>query len=182
MPRWMIAYVRAVEALNYRVGRAAMYLLFVIMGILIWSSVTKILKVPAIWTLEMAQFTLVAYYLLGAPYSLQLGANVRMDLVYARWSPRGQALWDVFTVFALLFYLGVMLYGAVDSTAYSLAMGERNPTAWRPYLWPIKLVICAAFVLMILQALAYLVRDLAVIRGCPLPPSQGEIEAQESAA
>lgn len=182
MPRWMIAYVRAVEALNYRVGRAAMYLLFVIMGILIWSSLTKIAKVPAIWTLEMAQFTLVAYYLLGAPYSLQLGANVRMDLLYARWSPRGQAIWDVFTVFALLFYLGVMLYGAVDSTAYSLAMNERSPTAWRPYLWPIKLVICVAFVLMILQALAYLVRDLAIIRGAPIPPSQGEREAAEGAA
>ncbi len=182
MPRWMIGFVRAVETLNYRIGRAAMYLLFVIMAILIWSSVTKIAKVPAIWTLEMAQFTLVAYYLLGAPYSIQLGANVRMDLLYARWSPRGQALWDVFTVFALLFYLGVMLYGAVDSTAYSIQMGERNPTAWRPYLWPIKVVICVAFVLMILQALAYLVRDLAILRGQPIPPSQGEIEAAEGTA
>lgn len=182
MPHGLIAFVRAVEALNYRVGRAAMYLLFVIMGILIWSSLTKVMKVPAIWTLEMAQFTLVAYYLLGAPYSIQLGANVRMDLLYARWSPRGQAIWDVFTVFALIFYLGVMLYGAIDSTAYSLAMGERNPTAWRPYLWPIKVIICLSFVLMILQALAYLVRDLAIIRGQPIPPSRGEIEAAEAAA
>ena len=165
MPGWMRSYVRVVERLNYRVGRFAMYLLFAIMAILLWSSVTKVFKVPSLWTLEMAQFTLVAYYLLGAPYSMQLGANVRMDLLYSRLQPRTRALWDAFTVFALLFYLGVMLYGAIDSTAYSFKMGERSPTAWRPYLWPIKLIICASFVLMILQALVHLFRDIATLRG-----------------
>ena len=109
MPDWARSYVKFVEALNFRIGRFAMYLLFVMMAILIWSSITKIIRVPAIWTLEMAQFTLVAYYLLGAPYTFLLNTNVRMDLVYARLRPRTQAWWDVFTVFALLFYLGVML-------------------------------------------------------------------------
>lgn len=168
MPVWAAAYVRTVEALNRRVGRFAMYLLFVIMAILVWSSVTKVFRVPSLWTLEMAQFTLVAYYLLGAPYTMQLGSHVRMDLLYARMSPRRQAIWDVFTVFALLFYLAVMLWGAVESTAYSLEVGERAPSAWRPYLWPIKTVIAVSFVLMILQAIAHLVRDIAVIRGAPI--------------
>ncbi|MCL7464937.1 TRAP transporter small permease subunit [Phaeovulum sp. NW3] len=165
MPGWARAYVRTVEAVNYRVGRFAMYLLFVIMGILLWSSITKIGRVPALWTLEMAQFTLVAYYLLGAPYSLQLGTNVRMDLLYARFNPRTQAIWDAVTVFFLIFYIGVMLYGAFGSTVYSFETGERNPTAWRPYLWPIKVIITAAFFLMLLQAIALLIRDIAVIRG-----------------
>lgn len=165
MPNWCRTYVRVIEALNYRVGRMAMYLLFVIMGILLWSSVTKILRIPAIWTLEMAQFTLVAYYLLGAPYTFHLDTNVRMDLLYARLRPRTQALWDVFTVFALIFYLGVMLYGAIDSTAFSFRTWERAPTGWRPYLWPIKTIICISFVLMILQAIAHLIRDIAIIRG-----------------
>lgn len=165
MPDWARNYVKLVEGLNYRIGRAAMYLLFVMMAILIWSSITKVIRVPAIWTLEMAQFTLVAYYLLGAPYTFLLNTNVRMDLVYARLRPRTQAWWDVFTVFALLFYLFVMLYGAIGSTIYSFETWERNPTGWRPYLWPIKVVVCVSFFLMILQAIAHLIRDVAVIRG-----------------
>lgn len=165
MPEWIRTYVRIVETLNRRVGRAAMYLLFVIMAIMLWSSATKFFKVPAIWTLEMAQFTLVAYYLLGAPYSLQLGTNVRMDLLYSRLNLRSQALWDVFTIFCLVFYLGVMLYGAVESTVYSFETSERNPSGWRPYLWPIKVIICLSFVLMILQAFVHLFRDIAVLRG-----------------
>lgn len=169
----LLRYMRAVEAVNYRVGRVAMYLLFVMMAILLWSSLTKAARVPSIWTLEMAQFTLVAYYLLGAPYSLQLGSNVRMDLLYGRMTPRRRAWWDVATVFCLIFYLGVMLYGAVESTLYSFATNERNPTAWRPYLWPLKVVICVAFVLMILQATAHLIRDWAVIRGVDPGPMPG---------
>ena len=165
MPNWAISYVRRIEAVNYRIGRAAMYLLFAIMGILLWSSITKIANIPSLWTLEMAQFTLVAYYLLGAPYSMQLGANVRMDLLYARLPVKRQAAWDIFTVFCLMFYLGVMLWGAVDSTAYSLQIGERAPSAWRPPLWPIKLIITLSFALMILQAIAHLIRDIAIIRG-----------------
>lgn len=169
MPGWAVGYVRAVEALNHRIGRAAMYLLFAIMGILIWSSLTRMADVPALWTMEMAQFTLVAYYLLGAPYAMQLGANVRMDLLYARLGPRAQARLDLLTVFFLLFYLGVMLWGAVDSTAYSLQINERAPSAWRPLLWPIKLVITLAFALMILQAIAHLIRDIAILRGVEIP-------------
>ncbi len=177
MPNWAISYVRRIEAVNYRIGRAAMYLLFAIMGILLWSSITKIANIPSLWTLEMAQFTLVAYYLLGAPYSMQLGANVRMDLLYARLPVKRQAAWDIFTVFCLMFYLGVMLWGAVDSTAYSLQIGERAPSAWRPPLWPIKLIITLSFALMILQAIAHLIRDIAIIRGVEIPmPFPGEVD------
>lgn len=165
MPNWSRSYVKYVEALNYRVGRFAMYLLFAMMAVLLWSSITKIVHLPAIWTLEMAQFLLVAYYLLGAPYTFQLDTNVRMDLLYARQSPRRRAIWDAFTVFALIFYLGVMFYGAFGSTVYSFETGERAPSGWRPFLWPIKLVICTSFVLMILQAVAHLIRDVAVWRG-----------------
>ncbi|QRZ12510.1 TRAP transporter small permease subunit [Paracoccus methylovorus] len=169
MPNWAISYVRGVERVNYRIGRFAMYLLFVIMAILIWSSITKAFRVPSLWTLEMAQFTLVAYYLLGAPYSMQLGANVRMDLLYDRMPIRRQAAWDILTIFFLLFYLGVMLWGAVDSTAYSFRINERAPTAWRPPLWPIKVIITTSFGLMVLQAIAHLIRDIAIIRGIDIP-------------
>ena len=164
MPEAIKTYVRWVEAINLRVGRFAMYLLFVLMAIMLWSSASKLTPLPANWTLETAQFVFVAYYLLGAPYSMQLDSNVRMDLIYGRLKPRTQVYWDVFTIFVLIFYVGVMLYGAIDSTIYSFSIGERSPTAWRPVLWPIKLVICVAFALLILQATAHFFRDLAVLR------------------
>ncbi len=168
MPGIIVRYVRIVDAINYRVGRFAMYLLFVLMGVLFYSSISKTFFVPSLWSLETAQFAMVAYYVLGGPYSIQLHANVRMDLFYAEWSVRKKAWFDVFTVFFLIFYLGVMFYGGWDSTSYSLKYGERSPTAWRPYLWPIKFVMMAGFFLMLLQAVSELFKDIARIRGAEL--------------
>lgn len=193
--RFLRGYVRWVDRINRRLGRIAMYLIFVLIGILLWSSFSKTFLVPSLWTLEMAQFTMVAYYILGGPYSLQMGSNVRMDLFYSNWSTRTKAWVDAFTVFFLFFYLVVLLWGGFSSLAYSLGhfgmaasdfyieLGgallsdgfsgagevigrlERSATAWRPYLWPVKVVMCIGIFMMLLQALAEFFRDLGRIRG-----------------
>lgn len=164
MPRIAGRFVRFVDALNYRIGRIIMYGIFVMMGILLWSSVSKTFFYPSLWTLEVAQFAMVTYYILGGPYSIQLGSNVRMDLFYGEWSISKKAWFDAFTVCLLIFYLGVLLYGAIASTEYSLRYGERSPTAWRPYLWPIKITMTVGFILMLLQAISELLKDIATIR------------------
>jgi len=198
MPRWVIGYVRGVEAVNHRVGRVAMYLIFVMIGILLWSSISKTFFLPTLWTLESAQFTMVAYYILGGAYSIQLGSNVRMDLLYGNWSVRTKAWVDAFSVFFLIFFLGVLFWGGIGSTAYSLGyygtepfsffkdLGvgfvtggldgaaeiigrmERSSTAWRPYIWPIKSIMCFGIFLMLLQASAEFLRDIARLRGAEI--------------
>src|SRR6056297_1460809 len=101
----MKRYVRAVDGVNRWIGRIVMYGIFVMMGILLWSSISKTFFLPSLWTLEMAQFAMVAYYILGGPYAIQMGSNVRMDLLYGEWSDRRKAQVDAFTVFFLIVYL-----------------------------------------------------------------------------
>lgn len=160
-------YIRVVDAINYRLGRIIMYGIFVMVAILLWSSFSKTFLLPSMWTLEVAQFAMVAYYMLGGPYSIQMGSNVRMDLFYANWSDKKKAQIDALTVLFLLFYLGVLLYGAIDSTTYSLKYNERSPTAWRPYLWPIKITMCIGIFLMLLQAISELFKDILKLKGEP---------------
>ena len=165
MPNAARTYVRCVDAVNRRVGRAAMYLIFAMAAILFWSSLSKAFFVPSLWTLEMAQFAMVAYYLLGGPYSLQDDNHVRMDLVYGAWTPRTRAWVDSFTVVFLLVYLVLLLYGGLSSTQYALEYGERSYSSWRPYMAPIKIIACVGISLMLLQAFALLLRDIAKLRG-----------------
>ena len=164
----MLIFIRVVDAVNYRLGRMVMYGIFVMVGILLWSSFSKTFFLPSLWTLESAQFAMVAYYILGGPYAMQLGANVRMDLFYGGWSDRKKAWMDSFTVLLLILFLGVLLYGAWDSTSYSLQYNERSPTAWRPPLWPIKVTMCIGIFLMILQAVSELFKDVLRIRGAAI--------------
>ncbi|WP_227367378.1 TRAP transporter small permease subunit [Halomonas sp. M20] len=195
MPKAILLYIHAIDAMNRFIGRIAMYLIFVLVGVLLWSSASKAFMTPSLWTLETAQFVMVAYFVLGGPYSIQLGSNVRMDLFYGEWSPKTKAWVDAITVFFLIYYLGVLLYGGLVSSAYSLGyfgsepfdffldlgwtfltqgptaaseqLGfmERSPTAWRPVMWPIKAVICIGVLLMILQGLAEFFRDIGHLRG-----------------
>ena len=179
-------FVQAVDGVNYYTGRVVMYGVFVLMGILLWSSVSKTFFLPSLWTLEMAQFAMIAYFFLGGPYAIQMGSHVRMDLFYDSWSPRRKAAVDALTVFCLLAYLGVLLWGGLSSTAYSLGyfgsepltffaglvtgeaeLGslERSRTIWRPYLWPIKALMCVGIVLMLLQATSELAKDVLRLRG-----------------
>lgn len=168
MLSFMGKFVRTVDAVNYRMGRIMMYFIFVMVAILLWSSISKTFFLPSLWTLEIAQFAMVAYYVLGGPYSMQQGSHVRMDLFYGAWSDKKKAQIDAITVLFLIFYLGVMLYGAYDSTSYSFQYGERSPTAWRPYLWPIKVIMCFGIFMMLLQSISELFKDIATLKGVEL--------------
>ncbi|MBO9406130.1 TRAP transporter small permease subunit [Shimia sp. R9_1] len=195
MPKLVRLYIRGIDGFNRRIGRFIMYGIFVMMAILLWSSFSKTFATPSLWTLEMAQFAMVTYYILGGPYSMQLGSNVRMDLFYGEWTLRQRATVDAMTVFFLMFYILILIHGAVGSSAYSLGhfgvepyafyrdlvwayvtggkeaaseiIGyiERSPTAWRPVLWPIKLIMLFGFILMFLQAVSELFKDIARMRG-----------------
>lgn len=165
-PASLRAYVRSVETVNRAVGRVIMYMIFVMIGVLLYSALSRTLfNLPLFWVVEMSQFLLVGYYLLGGGYSMQLGDHVRMDLFYSRWSDRGKARMDAFTVLFLIFYLAILLYGALSSTSYALEYGERSYSAWRPYMAPVKIVACVGIFLMLLQAIAELIKDLARLRG-----------------
>ena len=165
MPDALKTYVRVVDAFNRRVGRIVMYGIFLLMGILLYSSASKMMSLPANWTLEMAQFAMAGYFLLGGAYSLQLDSHVRMDLLYSKWSPRTKAAVDVVTILMLFVYLFFMLYGGVSSTAYALKFGETSYSAWSPPMAPIKIIMCIGIALMLLQAVATLCKDIAAALG-----------------
>ncbi len=174
MPGFLISYVRWVDAVNYRIGRIMMWTLFALMGVLLWGAAARGLFSPQIWTDEMAQFILMGYFILGGAYSLQMGSAVRMDLFYGSWSDRTKAAVDSVTILALIFYLVVLLWGGIDSTTYSIEYGERRRGIWRPYMWPIKLVMVTGILLMIFQCSAILLRDIARLRGVELEPAPGD--------
>ncbi|MDD9724098.1 TRAP transporter small permease subunit [Roseovarius sp. SK2] len=173
----MLKYVAVIDRLNRWIGRIVMYGIFVMMAILLWSSFTKLgsdigLDInPSLWTLEMAQFAMVAYYILGGPYSIQMGSNVRMDLLYGEWSDRRKAQVDAFTVLFLIVYLGFLLWGGWDSLMYSFQYGgERSNSVWRPYLWPIKLIMVVGIFLMLLQAISEFFKDILRLKGYDMGP------------
>ena len=166
MPTWIKMYVKYVDAVNRLVGRGVLYLVFVMMGILLYSAISRYcFDSPVIWGVEMAQFTMVAYYILGGGFALLTNSHVRMDVFYGRWKWRKQAGMDVATSVFLVVYLGLLFYGCVSSTWYSIEFDQHNNSAWAPALAPIKIIMGIGIFLTLLQSISEFFKALARARG-----------------
>jgi len=166
MPGFIRAYVRYVDATNRVLGFFIMYMVLVMMGVLLFGSISRyVFKASFLWVIEMSQFLMAAYYLLGGGYTLQLDAHVRMDALYERWKPKTRAFVDSITAFCLVFYLVFMVRGGISSSAYALEYGQKNYSAWAPPMAPIKIIMTIGIVLMLLQAIAIFFRDVAKFTG-----------------
>ena len=166
MPKAVTTFVQYVESANKVLGRFSMYLIFAMGGVLLFESIARtIFNQPHIWVVEIAQFLMAAYYLLGGGYSMMLKAHVRMDLLYGRWSVKRQALADLITGPVLLFYLIFLLVGAISAIEYAVTYGQKNYTPWAPPLAPIKIIMGIGILMMLLQTIARFFRDLAKFRG-----------------
>ena len=171
-------YIRGVEAATRYLGYASMYLLLVILAVLMFPVFARGGDISTIWALETAQFAVGAYYILGAGWSLQQGAHVRMDFLYANWKPRTKAIVDSVTSFFVLFYLVVMLLGGWDSCAYAVVAKQINHTVWAPYMAPIKIAMEIGIFFMFLQMTAEFAKSLMFACGkkIALPNAEKEEE------
>lgn len=170
MPDFIVTYVKYVDWLSTKFGRLAMYGIFIMIGTLLLSSITRnVINLPLSWCVEMAQFTMTAYYLVGGAYSMQLNDHVRMDILYDRYSEKTKARIDSFTIIFLLVYLVCLLIGSISSTLYAIEYGQRKFSQWNPSLIPIKIIMVFGIVLMLLQAVSTFFKDLAKSRGITLP-------------
>jgi len=160
------AYVRLTDWMSDKVGIAAMFLVVVMIAVLLLDAVTRnLIRMPLHWCIEFAQFTLAAYYFMGGPMTLKDNAHVRMDLLYANASERGKHWIDLITSSCLIFYLAVLLIGSVSSLIYAIETNEKRFSIWNPSMIPIKALMVACLVLMIMQALALMIRHIAALKG-----------------
>ena len=68
----------------------------------------------------------------------------------------------------LLFYIVFLLVGGISGTIYAIEYNQKNYSSWAPPLAPIKIIMCIGIVLMLLQVIAQLFKDVARARGEPL--------------
>ncbi len=168
MPKLLGAYVRTVDLFVARLWTGIRWATMAIIGVLAYAVVMRhILGTPSIVAYELAMFTMtVAFIIAGGPLLLQ-EEHVRMDAFYTRWSPVRKAMMDAAT-FVLFIYIVVMVITGFTGTYAAYVAGAHTKSIWSPPLWPLKACITAGCLIMLLQAIANLIRDIATIRGKPL--------------
>ena len=154
----MFRVAEAITTLNRWTFEATKWLVYVIAGLMLYEVISRYsLHNPTSWGPELATLLFGPFFLLGGPYLLHLGGHVAVDIVSSKAQGRLK------TVLAIVAALLARLFGAI-LLRYSapLAMqayqyGETSYSAWNPVVWPAKMVLPLAAVLLILQALAEVV-------------------------
>ena len=166
MPSLIRGYVRFTDRITDYVGYLAAALIFMMGATLMFDAFTRnVINMPVHWAVELTQFTLAAYYFMGGAFTLKNDSHVRMDLFFSSLSDRGKAKVDLFTAVCLIFYLVVTLIGGVSSLMYAIETNERRFSIWNPSVVPIKALLVVCLVLMLMQAVSLIFKNIAILRG-----------------
>ena len=162
----------AIDRMNDGIGTAVTWLSLLMIGFGAYNAVARYatrfagvnLSTNALYELQWYLFSIV--FLLGAAWGLRHDVHVRGDVLYGRLSTRKKAWIDLLgTVLFLIPFCVMMLWVSWPSVARSFAIREVSPDPGGLPRWPIKALLIVSFVLLLLQGLAQIVRQLDAIRG-----------------
>jgi TRAP-type mannitol/chloroaromatic compound transport system permease small subunit len=117
---------------------------------------------PTLWSFDITYMLYGAMFMLGAAYALRIGAHIRTDFFWERWSARTRGVIDA-VAYVVFFFPGLALFLWVgwEEAWYAWDIGETSEqTPWRPVLWPMKACIPLAAALLILQGVSELAKSL----------------------
>ena len=170
MYKLSLLYVRLIESLSKTLGHILKGTVLIIIFILLFETVSRyIFDKPTNWSIELGQFLLGAYAMLGGAYVLLHERHVRMDALYSRWSAKGKAIADIATFPLIALYLAVIIIGGIHESSYALKFGQHSNSMWSPPLAPIKITVVVGVSILLLQSLALFIRSLLAVKGKDLP-------------
>ncbi|MEZ5729617.1 MAG: TRAP transporter small permease subunit [Burkholderiaceae bacterium] len=165
----MLRLARAVTRLNRWIGEHAAWLIMPIFVLLLVDVTMRYLVGrPTIWTSELAQLVFGFYGVIGGGYLLAERAHVNVDIFYGRFSRERKALVDLATSFLFFLFLAVLLYQGGSMAWESAEKLESSQSIWNPPIWPVKVAVPVAGVLILLQGLVRLWADARIVMGLPV--------------
>ena len=128
---------------------------------------------PTNWVHESMTLMFGMQYLIAGAFALREGGHVRVDILYQRARPLTKAALDLLTsVFFFIFTLGLVATGwkffsqSVSDTFFfgSSYANETSFTEWAIEFYPVKFMLFFGALLLLMQGIAQLIRDLQTFR------------------
>lgn len=177
----MLKLARAITQLNLWIGKLCAWLIVPMFLALITDVVMRyVVGSVTIWTAELAQLIFGVYSVIAGGYLLVERAHVNVDILYGTWSRKKKARVDLATSFLFVFFMLVLIYQSGDMAWESFEKRETSFSIWDPYIWPVKLAVPIAGVLLFLQGIVRMVADWRVIKGLENDPAVWGKQAPEA--
>ncbi|MBE0613021.1 MAG: TRAP transporter small permease subunit [Burkholderiales bacterium] len=157
-------YCGAIDRLNEWMGLFWGYTILLVTFAVLYEVVARSLfNLPTTWSNESVIYVSAVAYLLSGGYALLYHRHVRIDLVHERFSPKARARLDLVTFVFFLLYVGTLTWVGGQMAWDSFSQSETTGTPWNPLIWPVKLAIPLAGLLLLLQGVANLLREIGLV-------------------
>src|SRR5918992_3091647 len=155
--------IAAIDRFSEWIGAAVARLTVPLVIAVAWEVTARyVFAAPTVWSFDVTYMLYGAMFMLGAAYALRVGAHIRTDFFWERWSLRTRGVIDS-VAYVVFFFPGIALFLWVgwDEAWYAYEIGEMSEqTPWRPLLWPLKACVPLAAALLLLQGLSELTKGL----------------------
>jgi TRAP-type mannitol/chloroaromatic compound transport system permease small subunit len=174
--------IRTIDLLNKSIGHAFAWCIVILtLGVSYEVFMRYVMRDPTSWAFDLSYILYGALFLMCGAYTLSRGGHVRADVFSRRWPPRFQASLEMLLYF-LFFFPGVLSlviagwgYGHESFVIREVSV---NSPVGVP-IWPLKLLIPAAGVLLTLQGVAEVLRCVLCLREGAWPPRMHDVEELE---
>lgn len=183
---------KGIDSLNHWIGSLIKWLtlLMVLIGsynaLARWATRYFDVSLASNAYLDLQWYLFSLIFLLGAAYGLRHDVHVRVDVLYSRLSEKGQAWIDLLgSVLFLLPFCVLMLWVSWPTVVRSWAIREDSPDPGGLIRYPIKTVLVVCFVLLFLQGISQIIKNVTILRGEELPEelrSRSSMEVDLTAA
>jgi TRAP-type mannitol/chloroaromatic compound transport system permease small subunit len=160
-------FLHTIDRISTWIGKAAAWLIVVLMVVVCVEVIKRyILRAPTAWIFDVENMLYGTAFMLCGAYALAQNAHVRGDFLYGSLRPRTQASLDL-ALYLLFFIPGILalIYAGYAYAAHAWTINEHSSiTANGPPLYHFKFVIPVAGSLVMLQAVAEMVRCVVCIK------------------
>lgn len=138
----------------------------------------KFLNIASNAALELQLYLFAAIFLISGAQTLLRNEHVRIDIIFSRLSERARMWIDIFGIILFLLPVAVMTaWMTWPMLVSTFRSGQTSGNSGGLLIWPLWGIATLGFVLLVLQALAELVKRVAVLRGIPVerPEERDEV-------
>ncbi|MFQ5803500.1 MAG: TRAP transporter small permease subunit, partial [Candidatus Methylomirabilales bacterium] len=120
---------------------------------------------PTNWAHEGMFLMFGMQYLISGGYAYSEDAHVRVDVLYVHLPKRGKAVVDIITSVFFFLFAGTLLWTGWTFMMDAINIGEVSFTEWAIQYWPVKSTMAIGALLILLQGLAKLIKDVLILTG-----------------
>jgi len=163
---FLVRLADRIDALVDGVGRSAAWLVLLVVFLLFWQiPMREFAHYGHREVNDMGQLVHATVFMIGVAYAMRWDEHVRVDILYHRMSARGRALVDLAgTVFLILPWLFIVTRDSIPVVFRSWANLEEFDDTYTPGYFIFKTQLLVFAVLVILQVVAKILRNLVVLR------------------